>query len=261
LEAALAETGAPKNPNQRGSGKVPVKGGGLDTPLSGRQRILPKFSPDPDAFGHATEGFARFMGTPQFLVYMTVFVVVWLVWNTWAPEAWQFDSRALGYTLLTLMLSLQASYAAPLLLLAQNRQDDRDRVSLQQDRQRAERNLSDTEYLTRELASLRIALREVATRDYVRAELRSLLEDMLEAQEELRTHDPAGSGSHESPRDKVKEKLKEKRDKQRNPRTQQITKVKPSHAAAGPAAGGAPDGGATENSSTAAPQHIPTPES
>ena len=130
------------------------------------------------------------MGTPQFLVYMTVFCVFWLVWNTWAPEEWQFDSRALGFTLLTLMLSLQASYAAPLLLLAQNRQDDRDQVSLQQDRQRAERNLSDTEYLTRELASLRIALREVATRDYVRAELRSLLEDMLEAQEELRTHDP-----------------------------------------------------------------------
>ena len=123
------------------------------------------------------------------------------------------------------MLSLQASYAAPLLLLAQNRQDDRDRVSLEQDRQRAERNLSDTEYLTRELASLRIALREVATRDYVRAELRSLLEDMLEAQEELRTHDPS-AGAHESPRDKVKEKLKERRDKQRNPRTQQIPRVK-----------------------------------
>jgi uncharacterized membrane protein len=186
-------------------------------------------SPDPDAFGHATEGFARFMGTPQFLVYMTVFVVVWLVWNTFAPVEWQFDSRDLGFTLLTLMLSLQASYAAPLLLLAQNRQDDRDRVSLQQDRQRAERNLSDTEYLTRELASLRIALREVATRDYVRAELRSLLEDMLEAQEELRTHDPAGAGSHESPRDKVKEKLKEKRDRGRYPRTQQIPRVSPSH--------------------------------
>ena len=123
------------------------------------------------------------------------------------------------------MLSLQASYAAPLLLLAQNRQDDRDRVSLEQDRQRAERNLSDTEYLTRELASLRIALREVATRDYVRAELRSLLEDMLEAQEELRTHDPS-AGVHESPRDKVKEKLKERRDKQRSPRTQQIPRVK-----------------------------------
>ncbi|WP_258061645.1 DUF1003 domain-containing protein [Arthrobacter sp. ZGTC412] len=226
--AALADSSAPKNPNQRLPAKAAAKGS-LDTPLSGRQRILPKFSPDPDAFGHATEGFARFMGTPTFLVYMTVFVVVWLVWNTWAPLAWQFDSRDLGFTLLTLMLSLQASYAAPLLLLAQNRQDDRDRVSLQQDRQRAERNLSDTEYLTRELASLRIALREVATRDYVRAELRSLLEDVLEAQEELRTHDPSGQGQHESPRDKVKEKLKEQRDRQRNPRTQQIPRVKPGH--------------------------------
>jgi uncharacterized membrane protein len=231
LVAALAETGPPKNPGRRAPAKNADKGS-LDTPLSGRQRIMPKFSPDPDAFGHATEGFARFMGTPQFLVYMTVFVVIWLVWNTWAPLEWQFDSRALGYTLLTLMLSLQASYAAPLLLLAQNRQDDRDRVSLQQDRQRAERNMSDTEYLTRELASLRIALREVATRDYVRAELRSLLEDMLEAQEELRTHDPATAGSHESPRDKMKDRLREKRDKQRNPRTQQIPKVKPSHVAA-----------------------------
>jgi uncharacterized membrane protein len=213
----------------RGSGSTrpgSKASGALDTPLSGRQRILPNFRPDPDAFGHATEGFARFMGTPQFLMYMTVFCVFWLGWNTWAPEEWQFDSRALGFTLLTLMLSLQASYAAPLLLLAQNRQDDRDKVSLQQDRQRAERNLSDTEYLTRELASLRIALREVATRDYVRAELRSLLEDMLEAQEELRTHDPS-AGSHEPPRDKVKEKLKDRRDKQRGPRTQQIPRVKP----------------------------------
>ncbi|WAJ35305.1 DUF1003 domain-containing protein [Arthrobacter sp. FX8] len=205
--------------------------GSLDTPLSARQRILPKFSPDPDAFGHATEGFARFMGTPQFLVYMTVFCIFWLGWNTWAPVEWQFDSRDLGFTLLTLMLSLQASYAAPLLLLAQNRQDDRDRVSVQQDRQRAERNLSDTEYLTRELASLRIALREVATRDYVRAELRSLLEDLLEAQEELRTHDDTGPGSHESPRDKVKDKLREQRDRQRSPRTQQIPRVKPGHSA------------------------------
>ncbi|WP_372489818.1 DUF1003 domain-containing protein [Arthrobacter rhizosphaerae] len=226
MEAALADQNAPRKLNGRLVGRQSVTGG-LDTPLSGRQRILPKFSPNPDAFGQSTEGFARFMGTPQFLVYMTVFVVVWLVWNTWAPVEWQFDSRALGYTLLTLMLSLQASYAAPLLLLAQNRQDDRDRVSLQQDRQRAERNLSDTEYLTRELASLRIALREVATRDYVRAELRSLLEDMLEAQEELRKHDPSGAGSHESPKEKVREKLKERREKQRNPRTQQIPKIKP----------------------------------
>ncbi|CAM3201573.1 hypothetical protein PSET11_01893 [Arthrobacter ulcerisalmonis] len=227
--AGLADNSAPKNVNQRNTGKGSGKNGGkgsLDTPLSGRQRILPKFSPNPDAFGHATEGFARFMGTPTFLVYMTIFCIFWLAWNTWAPVDWQFDSRELGFTLLTLMLSLQASYAAPLLLLAQNRQDDRDRVSLQQDRQRAERNLSETEYLTRELASLRIALREVATRDYVRAELRTLLEDMLEAQEELRHHNSTDPDSTESPREKVKEKLKEKR--QRNPRTQQIPKVKPS---------------------------------
>ncbi|HKU01705.1 MAG TPA: DUF1003 domain-containing protein [Arthrobacter sp.] len=228
--AALADNSAPKNLNQRNPAKAESKGS-LDTPLSGRQRILPTFRPDPDAFGHATEAFARFMGTPQFLVYMTIFCIFWLGWNTWAPADWQFDSRDLGFTLLTLMLSLQASYAAPLLLLAQNRQDDRDRVSLQQDRQRAERNLSDTEYLTRELASLRIALREVATRDYVRAELRSLLEDLLEAQEELRTHEDSGPGSHESPRDKVKDKLREQRDRQRNPRTQQIPRVKPGHSA------------------------------
>ncbi|WP_425256347.1 MULTISPECIES: DUF1003 domain-containing protein [unclassified Pseudarthrobacter] len=201
------------------------RSGGLDTPLSGRQRLLPKLSPNPDAFGHATEGFARFMGTPQFLFYMTVFCLFWLVWNTLAPASWQFDSRDLGFTLLTLMLSLQASYAAPLLLLAQNRQDDRDRVSLQQDRQRAERNLADTEYLTRELASLRIALREVATRDYVRAELRSLLEDLLEAQEEQHHHDPSHSTGQDPSRDKAKDRSKDKRER-RSPRTQQIPKIR-----------------------------------
>ncbi|MFJ5954882.1 DUF1003 domain-containing protein [Paenarthrobacter sp. NPDC092416] len=224
MEAALADNNASRS--SKSSGRASSAFAGLDTPLSGRKRILPKFSPDPDAFGNATEGFARFMGTPTFLVYMTIFCVFWLAWNTFAPTDWQFDRVELGFTLLTLMLSLQASYAAPLLLLAQNRQDDRDRVSLQQDRQRAERNLSDTEYLTRELASLRIALREVATRDYVRAELRSLLEDMLEAQEELREAD-TGTESSESPREKVKEKLKEKRDKSRGPRTQQIPKIRP----------------------------------
>jgi uncharacterized membrane protein len=154
---------------------------GLDTPRESRARWLPRLRPNPDAFGSATENFARFMGTPQFLFYMTVFVAVWLAWNSWAPEAWRFDSAAIGFTLLTLMLSLQASYAAPLLLLAQNRQDDRDRVSLQEDRQRAERNLSDTEYLTREIAELRIALREVTTRDFVRSELRSVMEELLES--------------------------------------------------------------------------------
>ncbi|WP_372697980.1 DUF1003 domain-containing protein [Arthrobacter sp. JSM 101049] len=158
-------------------------GSGLDTPLRARARLWPRVSPNPDAFGKATEGFARFMGTPQFLVYMSIFCVFWLGWNTWGPETLRFDSAALGFTALTLMLSLQASYAAPLLLLAQNRQDDRDKVSLTEDRNRAERNLYDTEYLTRELAALRIALRDVATRDYVRSELRSALEELVESNE------------------------------------------------------------------------------
>ena len=221
------------------SSTVNRPGVGLDTPLSGRKRILPKFSPSPDAFGIATEGFARFMGTPRFLVYMTVFCVFWLAWNSFAPIQWQFDSRDLGFTLLTLMLSLQASYAAPLLLLAQNRQDDRDRVSLEQDRQRAERNLADTEYLTRELASLRIALREVATRDYVRAELRSLLEDIIEAQEEVRS---AGSSpdDSETARDKAKVRSKDKRDR-RSPRTQQMPKVLPSSPTQPPAGSNQPE--------------------
>ncbi len=120
------------------------------------------------------------MGTGRFLVYMTVFVAVWLAWNTFAPKSVQFDPRALNYTLLTLILSLQASYAAPLILLAQNRQDDRDRVLNEQDRSRDERALADTEYLTREVAALRISLRDVATRDFVRSELRSILEELAE---------------------------------------------------------------------------------
>jgi len=156
------------------------KSNGLDTPLAARQRFWPRFSPNPDLFGSATEKFARFMGTPQFLLYMTVFCAFWLIWNSVAPINWRFDDATIGFTALTLMLSLQASYAAPLLLLAQNRQDDRDRVSLSEDRARAERNLYDTEYLTSELASLRLALRDVATRDYVRSELRNVLEELLE---------------------------------------------------------------------------------
>src|SRR5699024_6615754 len=115
---------------------------------------------------------------------------------TFAPDAAQFDPRALNYTLLTLMLSLQASYAAPLILLAQNRQDDRDRVALEQDRVQAERALADTEYLTREVAALRIALRDTATRDFIRSELRDLLEEMETKGLEVRGH-----GTEERPED------------------------------------------------------------
>ena len=130
--------------------------------------------------GKATEAIARYLGTPRFLIYLTVFCLLWLAWNIWAPEGLRFDSAANGFTALTLMLSLQASYAAPLILLAQNRQDDRDRVTAEQDRQRGERNLADTEYLAREMAALRLALSEVATRDFVRSEIRNLLEELDE---------------------------------------------------------------------------------
>ncbi|WP_415855855.1 DUF1003 domain-containing protein [Sinomonas sp. G460-2] len=165
---------------------------GLDTPLENRLKLLPTFNPDRDAFGRFAERFARYMGTPQFLVYMTVFCILWLGWNTLAPAEFQFDPKSLNFTLLTLLLSLQASYAAPLILLAQNRQDDRDRVQIEQDRSRNERNLADTEYLTRELASLRLAMRDVATRDFIRAEVRAELRSIID---ELSEQNAAGNSS------------------------------------------------------------------
>ena len=152
----------------------------LDQPQEFRRRFVPTPSFSHETFGRVSETFARLMGTAGFLIGMTVFVAVWLIWNTVVTEALQFDPRALNFTLLTLILSLQASYAAPLILLAQNRQADRDRVALEQDRARDERNLADTEFLTREVAALRIALRDTATRDFVRSELRQLLEEMEE---------------------------------------------------------------------------------
>lgn len=164
--------------------------GSLSTPQQAkRPSLLPK--PNPDSFGRMTEGFARYMGTPQFLLWMTLFCAIWIGWNTLAPESMQFDPRSLNFTLLTLMLSLQASYAAPLLLLAQNRQDDRDRVVATEDRKRDQQNLEETEYLTREIASLRIALREVATRDFVRSELKDMLEEIMEMQQHEKNHELA----------------------------------------------------------------------
>ncbi|WP_051224099.1 DUF1003 domain-containing protein [Pseudoclavibacter soli] len=133
-----------------------------------------------DTFGRFTEVFARGMGTPAFLLGMTVFIVVWVIWNTTAPEPWRFDSASLGFIALTLVLSLQASYAAPLLLLAQNRQDDRDRVQIEQDRQRAERNLVDTEYLAREVVALRMSVGDLASERFVRDELRDQLQQISE---------------------------------------------------------------------------------
>ncbi|MEX1077702.1 MAG: DUF1003 domain-containing protein [Homoserinimonas sp.] len=150
----------------------------LDSPKGLRTPFVPFLGGRKDRMGRFSEAFARGMGTPWFLVGMTLFVVAWLTYNTWAPTHAQFDPRALNYTLLTLILSLQASYAAPMILLAQNRQDDRDRVQIEQDRQRAERNLNDTEYLAREIVALRLAMKDVASKDFIRAELRSLLEEL-----------------------------------------------------------------------------------
>lgn len=136
-----------------------------------------------DRFGRFTEGIARGMGTPWFLFGLSVFVIIWMLYNTLAPEGIRFDSADIGFTALTLILSLQASYAAPLILLAQNRQDDRDRVQIEQDRQRAERNLNDTEYLAREVVALRLAMRDIPSKDFIRAELRSLLAELEKTDE------------------------------------------------------------------------------
>ena len=133
-------------------------------------------------FGVFAEQFARFMGTATFLIYMTLFVVVWVLWNVLAPEDLRFDEYP--FIFLTLMLSLQASYAAPLILLAQNRQEARDRVIAEQDRQADARAHADMEFLAREVASLRMAVGEVATRDFLRSELRSLLSDLEERSEQ-----------------------------------------------------------------------------
>lgn len=144
-----------------------------------------------DRFGRMTEAIARGMGTPWFLFAMTVFCVVWITWNVMAPEPWRFDSQVYGFTVLTLALSLQASYAAPLILLAQNRQDDRDRVAMEQDRQRAARNLADTEYLAREVVALRLAVEDMASKDFIRAELRALLTELDERELQEERGEPA----------------------------------------------------------------------
>ncbi|MCH0564100.1 MULTISPECIES: DUF1003 domain-containing protein [unclassified Streptomyces] len=146
----------------------------LDQPRPPRRRLLPEW--DPEAFGRLSEKIARFLGTGRFIVWMTVAIVLWVLWNIAAPRELRFDQYP--FIFLTLMLSLQASYAAPLILLAQNRQDDRDRVNLEQDRKQNERSIADTEYLTREIAALRIGLGEVATRDWIRSELQDLLRDL-----------------------------------------------------------------------------------
>jgi uncharacterized membrane protein len=144
----------------------------LDQPR-GQARL--RLNIDPDTFGRLTERLARFLGTGKYLFWQTLIVVVWIVLNLVAVSA-RWDPYP--FILLNLAFSTQAAYAAPLILLAQNRQDDRDRVALDEDRKRSAQTKADTEYLARELASLRLAVGEVATRDYLRSELERLREDL-----------------------------------------------------------------------------------
>ena len=150
----------------------------LNTPGRRRRSTLPRLKLDRDAFGKFAEGFARFMGTARFLVGMTVVIICWVLWNIpVGPPRPRFDEYP--FIFLTLMLSLQASYAAPLILLAQNRQEARDRVGLEQDRERAEQSRADMDFLAREMASLRISVGDLATRDFIRSELRNELRAIL----------------------------------------------------------------------------------
>jgi uncharacterized membrane protein len=155
------------------------RGPRLDTPKDlRRQPLMRRPSYDSDRFGSFAEQFARYMGTAKFLMWMTAFVLIWMSWNALAPEDLRWDDYP--FIFLTLILSLQASYAAPLILLAQNRQEQRDKVVAEQDRQANARAHADMEFLAREVASLRMAVGEVATRDFLRSELRSLLQDIEE---------------------------------------------------------------------------------
>ena len=134
-----------------------------------RQRGRIGVSYDREFFGQFSESIARTIGTARFLVWQTIVIVVWLAANTLPPEKYQFDPWDRGLVLLTLALSLQAAYAAPLILLAQNRQERRDRVA-------AERTQADTEFLAREIASVRYSLADVVTGEELRDELGTLAE-------------------------------------------------------------------------------------
>jgi len=157
-----------------------------DSRLAAPRRRAPRIQTqyyDPEAFGRFSEAIARFLGTARFLVLQTVVVLGWITWNVvFRRSDLAFDPYP--FILLTLALSLQASYAAPLILLAQNRQEERDRLELEIDRRTNMRALADTEYLARELASIRLALGEMPTRDYLSEELQRVEAEIMERVEE-----------------------------------------------------------------------------
>jgi uncharacterized membrane protein len=149
----------------------------MDQPLDRSRSLRP--SVDSERWGRVSESVARHIGSWAFIMWMTIAIILWVGLNLVLSEGSAPDP--FPFIFLTLMLSLQASYAAPLILLAQNRQTDRDRVQFQEDRQRTERLLADSDYLAREIAALRVALGEAATRDFVRSELRDQVDDIIRA--------------------------------------------------------------------------------
>lgn len=148
----------------------------LNAPGPVKRTWVPQVRLDSEIFGAFAERFAKFMGTARFIGWMTVIVIAWILWNTLGKEEWRFDPYS--FTFLTLILSLQASYAAPLILLAQYRQEARDRISQDEDRKQAAQSRADMDFLAREIASLRMRVGDLATRDFIRAELRDLLEEL-----------------------------------------------------------------------------------
>ncbi|WP_456698757.1 DUF1003 domain-containing protein [Aeromicrobium sp. P5_D10] len=155
----------------------------LDQPKEVRRGFRPRRGEvDPERFGRFAESAARFLGTAKFIAWMTVFIAIWIIWNVpQGPDRPRWDEYP--FIFLTLILSLQASYAAPLILLAQNRQEARDRVTQEQEREATAQASADMEFLAREVASLRLGIGEVATRDFIRGELKNLLADLEERNE------------------------------------------------------------------------------
>ncbi len=165
----------------------------LDQPRTPRGLRRPRI--DSDTFGECSERLARYFGTARYLAFQTMFVIVWIGINA----AWGINYHnhhgskpfdPYPFILLNLAFSTQAAYAAPLILLAQNRQADRDRIQAEADRARNERSIADTEYLAREIASIRMSLGEVATRDFLRSEL-ARIEHSREARDSARERGPS----------------------------------------------------------------------
>jgi uncharacterized membrane protein len=192
----------------------------LDTPLESRRGGRPHY--DPDAFGKVSERIARFLGTARFLVYMTVFIIAWIGINV-TPFA--FDPYT--FTFLTLLLSLQASYAAPLILLAQNRQADRDRVSMEEDRNANARLQADVDYLTREVAALRQSLGEVATRDFLRDQLRELTEEVV-SRSRLAEETDEVSAAHERTQSRKREERERRSERKKRRAGKRVEETVPS---------------------------------